>query len=99
MARVLLVGSHPEMTRFVATMLRSEGWEVQAAVGPEEGLAALDRLREVDALVIGGPAAFSARASLIRRLKERHPFATVVFPTSPDGIGDQIMAALGGEAQ
>lgn len=98
MARVLLVGSHPDLTRYVAAMLRSEGWEVEAAVGPQAGLQALERLPEVDALVIGGPAAYEARGALVSRLRERHPFAAVVFPTSPDGIGAQILASLGGEA-
>ena len=99
MARVLLVGSHPDMTRYVAAVLRSGGWEVDAAVGPEAGMAALERLPTVDALVIGGPAAFGARTALIARLREKHPYAAVVFPTSPDGIGDQIMESLGGDAQ
>lgn len=99
MACVLLVGSHPDMTRYVAAMLRSEGWDVASAVGPQAGLRALEDLVEVDAMVIGGPQAFDARGALISRLRERHPFAAVVFPTTAHGISAQIIASLGGDAQ
>ena len=98
MAKILLVGSRADMTRFVAARLVEEGWEVVPAVGPEEGLRALDRLDDVDAMVVGGPAAFAALDELATRLRERHPYAPIVLPTSPDGLGLQLMEALGGEA-
>lgn len=99
MARVLLVGSHPEITRYVADRLRAEGWEVEDVVGPEAGLRAIDQLPEVDALIVGGPDAWQARGQLTARLRARHPYAPVVYPTSPDGIGDQLRQAFGGDAQ
>ena len=61
MARILLVGSRADATRYVAARLRSEGWEVVQAVGPEEGLGAIEREPEVDALIVGGPVAWAAR--------------------------------------
>ena len=98
MATVLLIGSRADMTQHVAAALRSEGWDVVPVVGPEDGLKAIDRTPQVDALVVGGPTAFAARARLEARLHERHPYATVVFPSSVDGIGKDLERAFGGEA-
>lgn len=95
---VLLVGSHPDMTRHVAANLRLEGWEVHAAVGPQEGIKALETLPEIDAMVIGGPAAYAARTKLTSRLRAKHPYAPVVVPTSANGIGAQLVEAFGGDA-
>lgn len=95
---VLLVGSHPDMTRYVATRLQAEGWDVHAAVGPKEGILALEQLPEVDAMVVGGPAAYAARSKLTSRLRAKHPYAPVVYPTSADAIGAQLLEAFGGEA-
>lgn len=99
MATILLVGSRPDMTQHVAARLRSEGWEVVPAVGPDEGIRALERLPEVDAMIVGGPAAWAARGRLAARLHQRNPFAPVVFPASIDGLGKQLLEAFGGEAQ
>lgn len=98
MATVLLVGSRDDMTKQVAASLRAQGWDVVPVVGPEDGLRAIDRTPQVDALVVGGPAAFAARGRLEARLHERHPYAPVVFPTSVDGIGKDLERAFGGEA-
>ena len=98
MAKVLLVGSRADLTRYVAARLSAEGWDVVAAVGPEEGLRQLRTLDDVDALVVGGPAAWAAREQLAAQLRVRHPYAPVVFPTSPDGLGAQLRLAFGGEA-
>lgn len=95
MAKVLLVGSREDMTRYVAGRLIAEGWDVVPAVGPEEGLRQLAMLDEVDAMVIGGPAAWAARERLAEELRARHPYAPVVFPTSAEGLGDQLRAAFG----
>ena len=98
MAKVLLVGSRADMTRYVAARLEAEGWEVVPAVGPAEGLRQLALLDEVDAMVVGGPAAWAARRQLTATLHARHPYAPVVFPNSPDGLGAQLRRAFGIEA-
>lgn len=98
MARILLVGSRADMTHHVAARLRAEGWDVVPAVGPEEGLGALERLTEIDALIVGGPAAYAERDRLSARLRARHPFAPVVYPRSIEGLGQQLIDAFGGEA-
>jgi len=96
MAKVVLVGSHPVMTQFAALRLSNEGWEVFSAVGPTAGLRLLDEVDDVDAMVLGGPAAWEGRHLLAARLGERSPFAPVVVATSPDAIGAQLLAAMGG---
>jgi hypothetical protein len=98
MATILLVGSHPEMTAHVATLLRSQGWDVVSAVGAEAGLKTLDGMTEVDALIVGGPAAYSARDRLSARVRARNPYAPVVVPRSIEGLGQQLFDAFGGEA-
>jgi hypothetical protein len=80
-------------------MLRAEGWEVVPAVGPDEGLRALERLPEVDGMIVGGPAAFGAREKLAARLHARNPYAPVLIPRAGGSIGSQLLAAFGGEAQ
>jgi DNA-binding NtrC family response regulator len=98
MATVLIVGSHPDTTLYVAESLRALGWTAVPALGPDAGLRALAELAEVDALVIGGAEALAARTRLVTRLHERHPYAPVVVPTSPDAVGDQLQQAFGGAA-
>jgi CheY-like chemotaxis protein len=99
MATVLVVGSNPDITRFVTESLRAEGWSAVGAVGPREGLSQLSRLPEIDAMVVGGPEAMAARGRLTARLLQRHPYARVVVPTSPDQVGQDLLEAFGGEAQ
>ena len=98
MAKILLVGSRADITHFVTVQLLQEGWEVFPAVGPEEGLRQLEGLDDVDAMIIGGPAAWASREELSAALKRRHPYALVVYPTSPDTIGSQLHAAFGDTA-
>lgn len=98
MATVLVVGSNPDVTRFVSASLEAEGWSVVAAVGPREGLQWLARLPEVDAMVVGGPEAMAARGRLTSKLHQRHPYARVVIPSSPDQVGADLLEAFGGEA-
>jgi DNA-binding NtrC family response regulator len=99
MAKVLLVGSHPGVTRFAALRLETEGWDVVAAVGAAAGLAAIDETADIDAMVLGGPLAWEGRHELAARLNERSPYAPIVVATSPDGIGEQIRAAFGAVEQ
>lgn len=96
MATVLLVGSHAEVTKYVAFQLKDEGWDVVPAVGPEAGLAAIDDLDEVDAVIVGGPAAYAARGAIIEKVRAKNPFARVLFPDSPHTIPEQLMACFGG---
>jgi len=98
MATVLIVGSHPDVTRFVTDTLRAQGWTAVGAVGPEAGFAALKKLPEIDAMVVGGREALAARSRLAARLHEKHPFAQVVVPTSPELVGQDLLRAFGGDA-
>lgn len=98
MATVLVVGNHPEVTRYVTERLNALGWTAISALGPGAGLRALSELQEVDAMVVGGGAVMAARRRLEARLHERHPYAQVIIPTSPDGVAADLERAFGGDA-
>jgi NAD(P)-dependent dehydrogenase (short-subunit alcohol dehydrogenase family) len=97
MATVLVVGSHPGVTRYVAQSLRALGWTAVSALGAEAGLRALAEMQEVDAMVVGGPEALAARDKLEERLRAREPYAPVIVPSSPDEVGRELEEAFGTE--
>lgn len=99
MAKVLLIGSHPERTRYAVKRLRGEGWQVRGVVGPDAGIAAIEGITEVDAVVLGGPAVLEELPALRQTLNQRHPHAKLVIAYRPDRISDDIVTAMGGEAQ
>jgi DNA-binding NtrC family response regulator len=97
MATILVVGSHPVVTRHVTEALRAEGWQAIPAVGAQAGLRAIAQ-HDVDAMVVGGPTALAERNRLESRLRERNRWAPVVVP---DGVEDAVAAverAFAGEA-
>ena len=79
MATILVVGSHPVVTRHVTEALRAVGWQAIAAVGPQAGMRAIAQ-HHVDAMVVGGPTALAERNRLESRLRERNRWAPVVVP-------------------
>jgi hypothetical protein len=99
MAKVLLIGSHPERTRYAVRRLRGEGWQVRGVVGPDAGMAAIEGITEVDAVVLGGPSVLEELPALRQTLNQRHPHAKLVIAYRPDRISDDIVTAMGGEAQ
>lgn len=98
MAKVLLIGSHPELTRYAVRRLRGEGWQVRGVVGPDAGIAAIEGISDVDAVVLGGPAVLEELPALRQSLNEKHPYAKIVIAFRPDRISADIVTAMGGEA-
>jgi hypothetical protein len=97
MATILIVGSHPALTRYATESLRSGGYDAIGVVGPEAGLKALGR-HEVDLLIVGGPAALAERSRLETRLRERNRWAPVVVPNTLDDLVEVVQRAFGGDA-
>lgn len=89
MATVLVYGSHPEVTAYVAHSLRRAGYSVLASLRREETLRILEE-QPVDALVIGGPSAHVHRAEVVAALRAHHPWAPVVLPRDPDDALEQV---------
>lgn len=97
MATILIVGSHPALTRYATESLRAGGYEAIGVVGPDAGLRALAR-HEVDLMIVGGPAALAERHRLESRLREKNRWAHVVIPDGLDDLVEMVEKAFGGEA-
>ncbi|MES2640888.1 MAG: hypothetical protein V4850_15470 [Myxococcota bacterium] len=97
MATILVVGSHPVVTRHVTEALRAEGWQAIAAVGPQAGMRAIAQ-HDVDAMVVGGPTALAERNRLESRLRERNRWAPVVIPDGLEDVVEAVQRAFGGDA-
>ncbi len=97
MATILVVGSHPVVTRHATEALRAEGWLAISAVGPRAGLRAIAE-HEVDAMVVKGATALAERDRLASRLHERNQWAPVVFPEGLDDVVAAVERAFGGDA-
>jgi DNA-binding NtrC family response regulator len=89
MATILVFGSHPEVLAFVVEVLRRAGYGVRPSLTREDTLAILAR-ESIDALVLGGPTAHAAADEVIAALKARHPYAAVLYPSSPEDVLVQV---------
>ncbi len=97
MATILVVGSHPALTRYATETLRAGGYEAIGVVGPDAGVRAIAR-HEVDLLVVGGPAAVAGRTRLESRLRERNRWAPILVPDGLEDLVEAVEKAFGGEA-
>lgn len=97
MATILVVGSHPVVTRHVTQALEAEGWQAIGAVGPQAGMRAIAQ-HDVDAMVVGGPTALAERNRLESRLRERNRWAPVVVPEGLEDVVGAVERAFGGDA-
>jgi hypothetical protein len=52
---------------------------------------------EVDAMVVGGPAAVAERDRLESRLRERNRWAHVIVPDGLDDLVEEVGRAFGGD--
>lgn len=97
MATILVVGSHPALTRYATESLKAGGYEAIGVVGPDAGMRAIAR-HEVDLMVVGGQAALAEKPRLESRLRERNRWAHVVVPDGLEDLVDVVEKAFGGDA-
>lgn len=82
---ILVFGSHPDITEYVARSLKRAGYRVLPSLTREDTLRHITQ-DSVDAMVLGGPTAHEAADEVIAALKGRWPWAPVLYPTSPDEV-------------
>ena len=77
MARILAVGTHPEVMPVIERLLRSQdGWEPVVVFGAPEALAALQTIKHIDVVLLGAGLSSKEEADL-------HSAASALSPKVP----------------
>jgi two-component system, OmpR family, response regulator len=93
--RVLVVDDEPSLADLLASVLRHEGWQVQA-VG--DGASAVSAAREFqpDAVVLDVMLPDFDGLEVLRRIRASAPNVCVLFLTARDGVQDRISGITAG---
>jgi two-component system, OmpR family, response regulator len=93
--RVLVVDDEPSLAELLASVLRSEGWEIRTAA---DGTCAVHAAREFqpDAVVLDVMLPDFDGLEVLRRMRAELPHVCVLFLTARDAVHDRIAGITAG---
>ncbi len=93
--RVLVVDDEPMLGELLATALRYEGWQVEAALTGRAAIRAAATL-DPDVVVLDVMLPDMSGFDVLRRLREARPRVPVLFLTARDAVEDRIAGLTAG---
>ncbi|MGC5168140.1 response regulator transcription factor [Luteimicrobium sp. DT211] len=93
--RVLVVDDEPNLAELLTSALRYEGWDVQAALDGQ-GAIKLAQQIDPDVVVLDIMLPDLDGLSVLRRIRQTHPYLPVLFLTARDGVEDRVAGLTAG---
>ena len=93
--RALVVDDEPALGELLTTVLRYEGWQVEAALTGHAAIRAA-RTLEPDVIVLDVMLPDLGGIEVLRRIRVTHPHVPVLFLTAKDAVEDRIAGLTAG---